>query len=277
MITQSKFENGITLLQTHFNRKLCPEAIAIWSEYLNEYLDDETFTLAVKQAILSLDFFPNAKRLVEFATADNEAKAIRDWQVIIAAAKTSNEEWRREILNRLPRCARMALEIIGGVQAVAIAEERLLNKLEKQFHTVYCQPSLETNLLPPARSQSNAFVVEPENDEPIDLSTKPPSIQRILQNLSLRSMGEQIPVEQVYKNTFARYGYEIDDNRLSYFLKLEQKREVLNKFSFAVKNKSAWRSPVSIFDEITGYQSSSSQQIDSKAIARQWLEGKDHE
>jgi hypothetical protein len=86
MITQSKFEKGISLLQTHFNRELCLSAIAIWSEYLNEHLDDETFTVAVKQAVLSLDLFPSAKKLVEFATASREVQAIADWRVIIAAA-----------------------------------------------------------------------------------------------------------------------------------------------------------------------------------------------
>jgi hypothetical protein len=275
VISQSKFENGITLLQAHFNRKLCPSAIAIWLEYLNEHLDDETFTLAVKEAILSLDFFPSAKRLVEFATTSNEVQAIADWQVILAAARTSNEQWQQKILQPLCERAHIALAAIGGLQAVALAEDWQLNKKEKQFHTVYNQSPAGVKFLPPPRIQPSIVeVIEPDKPTAnINLETKSPSIRRVLENLNLRSLGYDIPIEQVYANTFARYGWEIDENRLNYFLAMdaESKQQILAKFQFAMKHKSEWRSAVSIFDEISGYQAPRPE-IDAKAIAREWLE-----
>jgi hypothetical protein len=274
MITQAKFDKGIALLQTHFNRELSPNAIAIWSEYLNEHLDDEQFTLALKQAIIELDFFPNAKRLVEFATASNEVHAIADWRMIIAAAITSNEQWQQEILKPLKERAHLALAAIGGLSSVALAEEWQLSKLEKQFTTVYCQAPTGIKFLPPAHlSQSEPKAVEEEKlTQPIDLGAKSPSIRRILEHLNLRSQGVEIPEEQVYANTFARYRWEIDSKRLNYFLAMDtpSKQQFLNKFNFAMKNKSDWRSAVSIFDEITGYKVPRTE-IDPKAIAREWL------
>jgi hypothetical protein len=274
MITQAKFDKGIALLQTHFNRELSPNAIAIWSEYLNEHLDDEQFTLALKQAIIELDFFPNAKRLVEFATASNEVHAIADWRVIIAAAITSNEQWQQEILKPLKERAHIALAAIGGLSSVALAEEWQLSKLEKQFTCLYCQSPTGMKFLPPARiSQEEPEAIEEhKSTDPIDLSTKSPSIRRVLETWNLRSNGIDVPEEQAYTNTFARYRWEIDSKRLNYFLAMDtpSKQQFLNKFNFAMKNKSEWRSAVSIFDEITGYKVPRTE-IDAKAIAREWL------
>ncbi|MBE9053545.1 hypothetical protein IQ243_24695 [Nostocales cyanobacterium LEGE 11386] len=275
MITPSKLEKGITLLQTHFNRELCPQAIAIWSEYLNEHLDDETFTLAVKQAILSLDFFPNAKRLVEFATPSKEVQAIANWQNIIAAAKTSNEQWQQEILQSLAQQAHIALTAIGGLQTVALADEWQLNKLEKKFVTIYCESPSDVKFLPPTPTKSHKPHLtdfSPSEQEPIDLSTKTPQIRQILENLSLRSIGVEIPIQQVYANNFARYDWQIDDNRLHFFLNMDEdnKKEFLAKFHFAIKTKSNWHSPQSIFDEISSYKTPLPE-TDFKAVARQWL------
>ena len=44
----------------------------------------------------------------------------------------------------------------------------------------------------------------------------------------------------------------------------------MTKFSFAMRNKTLWRSPASVFDEISGYRVPTSQ-IDAKTIAREWL------
>jgi hypothetical protein len=258
MITQTKFDKGIALLQTHFNRELCPQAIAIWSEHLNEHLNDEEFTLAVKLAIVGLDFFPNAKKLVEFATASNEVAAIADWQIILAAAKTSNEQWLAEILQSLKGRAHVALAALGGLKPIALSDEWQLNKLEKKFVTIYCESPSNVKFLPPAPTKPfNSKVVDfPQEREPIDLSTKPPSIRRVLENLNLRSQGVEIPEEQVCANTFARYGWSIDENRLNYFLFMdaEGKQQFLAKFQLAMRNKSSWRSAQSIFDDVSGYQ-----------------------
>jgi len=274
MITQAKFENGMALLQTHFNRELCPSVIAIWSEYLNEHLDDDSFTLAVKEAIIGLDFFPSAKKLVEFATATKEVTAIADWQIILSAARTSNEQWQQQILQPLKERSRIALAVIGGLSSIALADDWQLGKMEKQFITVYCDAPSGMKLLPPAPiSQSQFEVVETQTSSaPIDLSAKPSSIRRLIENLNLRSQGVEIPIKQVYANTFARYGWEIDEHRLNYFLAMDedQKQQFLAKFRFSMRNKSHWRSAVSIFDDISGYKTTQPH-LDSKAIARQWL------
>ncbi|BAY20096.1 hypothetical protein NIES21_59660 (plasmid) [Anabaenopsis circularis NIES-21] len=277
MITQSKFENGITLLQTHFNRKLCEAAIAVWSEYLNEHLDDDTFTLAVKEAVLSLDFFPSAKKLVEFATTSKEVQAITDWQTICSAAKTSSEQWQQEILQPLCERAHIALSAIGGLQAIALAEDWQLNKLEKQFHTVYQKSPNGVKFLPPPRPQPTAVeTVEPERPTAnINLETKTPAIRQIIEKLNLRSLGYDVPIEEVYATAFARCGWEIDENRLNYFMRLEDKQEILTKVQFAMKHKSNWRSAQFIFDEITGYKVPRPE-FDSKAIAQQWLKEPEH-
>jgi hypothetical protein len=274
MISDDVFLDGISILKDHFGKALHERVIPIWSEYLNEHLDDEAFNNAIKLAIIGLDFFPNAKKLVEFATASSEVQAMADWQIILAAAKTSNELWQQEILQSLKGRAHLALAALGGLQPIALADEWQLNKLEKKFVTIYCESPHNVRFLPPApTTPSNSKVVDfPQQREPIDLSKKPPSIRRILEHLNLRSQGVEIPEEQVYANTFARYGWEIDSNRLNHFLTmdLEAKQQFLTKFQFAMKNKSSWRSVVSIFDQISGYKASDPE-IDAKAIAEEWL------
>ncbi|WGV29124.1 hypothetical protein [Halotia branconii] len=96
-----------------------------------------------------------------------------------------------------------------------------------------------------------------------------------METLNLRSTGQNVPEEQAYTNTFARYGWKIDLGRLNYFLamELETKQQFLTKFQFAIKNKSNWRSPVSIFDEISGYKVPRPE-FDAKAIAKEWLSQK---
>ncbi|WP_341531394.1 hypothetical protein WKK05_37415 (plasmid) [Nostoc sp. UHCC 0302] len=275
MITKLKFDNGIALLEKHFRRELCPEAIAIWSEYLNEHLDDQEFTCAVKEAILTLDFFPSAKKLVEFATASYEVQAIADWRMIIRAAKSSNEQWQLEILQPLKERAHVALKAIGGLQPVAMAEEWQLHRLEKQFITVYCATHDNIKFLPPSPpSKQYPLEVIPQSSDskPIDLSTKSPSIRRVLETLNLRSNGLDIPPEQACINAFARYDWQIDSGRLDYFVQLDKdaKQQFMTKFGFAMRNKTLWRSATSVFDEISGYRVPTSQ-IDAKAIAREWL------
>ncbi|MCC5616600.1 hypothetical protein LC605_16280 [Nostoc sp. CHAB 5836] len=79
--------------------------------------------------------------------------------------------------------------------------------------------------------------------------------------------GESTPLlEEQYREN------QIDSKRLNYFLAMDtpSKQQFLNKFNFAMKNKSEWRSAVSIFDQITGYKVPRTE-IDPKAIAREWL------
>ncbi|MBD2364664.1 hypothetical protein H6G36_26410 [Anabaena minutissima FACHB-250] len=277
MITQEKFDKGIALLQTHFNRELCKSAIAIWSEYLNEHLDDESFTIAVKQAILSLDFFPNAKRLVEFAFASKEVRAIADWQIVIAAAKTGNEEYQKQILQSLTPQGHATLAYVGGIEVIALANDWKLDKLEKKFVSVYCDSPTGVRFLPPAPTSSNessqANVVNfPVKREPIDPTQKPPSVRRVLEKINLLAQGEVIPTQEIYAGMFARYAWQIDERRLNFFLAMDEetKQQVLAKFKFAMKTKSNWHSPQGIFDDITSYQPPVSP-IDVKAIAHQWL------
>lgn len=276
MITDAKFEKGITLLQKHFNRTLEEMVIAIWREHLDEHLDDEEFTTAVKEAILTCEFFPTPKKLVELASGSLEVAAIQQWQVIVSAATTTSDSWTKELLASLQERSRMALQVIGSLQAVAMADEWLLKKLEKQFTTVYCQPSSKIKLLPPAKVQPRNY--EPVDNQtaykPSDPSTKPEPLRRMFEALELRVSGIQRSSEEAASDTFfLRYRWKIDENRIKHYLglDLESKRGLVLMMDTAFRNKSLWQSGAITFDRITDYKAPEPE-IDARAIARQWLE-----
>jgi hypothetical protein len=283
MISQEAFYDGMGLLMVHFEKQLDPVVLGIWKEELDQHLSDEEFAEAGRQLILFFEqrfkgHFPTAKHILDVINGSREAKALQDWQKVLTAASCGDEEQLFYISHR----GRVALQAIGGLKTVGMAEDYKRTHLEKSFVTVYCQcADKDAHSLPPSISKTpvrnnSGLISAPEHQErprePVDLSTKPKPIRRVLENLEMRSMGQEIPVEQVYRNTFTRHGWEIDDNRLNHLLALnqEQIRDVLNKFSFAIKN-SQWRSLMNIFDEITGYQPIG-KSIDAKEIARQWLE-----
>lgn len=276
MITDAKFERGITLLQQHFNRTLSDDAIAIWREFLDDNLGDEEFAQAIKEAILSCDFFPTAKKLVEFAAGSLEVAAIQQWQIVVTAATTTSETWVKELLGSLSERSRMALQAIGGLEAVAISDEWLLKKLEKQFATVYCQSPTHIKFLPPAKIQPIKHeVVESEMSyAPSDLSTRPEPVRRMLETLNSRVTGIELSDKEAAINRFAmEYQWNIDENRLNHYLEMDKgiKMWFVARFRSLMKDKPSWRSASVIFDEITGYKPAALH-IDAKAIARQWLE-----
>ena len=47
MIDQQTFLTGITLMSNHYDRKLAPEILGIWKEYLDTALTTEQFQQAI--------------------------------------------------------------------------------------------------------------------------------------------------------------------------------------------------------------------------------------
>ncbi|PHJ59619.1 hypothetical protein VF14_32635 [Nostoc linckia z18] len=275
MIDDAKFKRGIALLQQHFNRTLSDDAIAIWREFLDDNLSDEDFTQAIKEAVLSCEFFPTAKKLVEFAIGALEVAAIQQWQIIVTAASTVSETWIKELLGSLSERSRASLQAIGGLQAVAMTDDWSLRKLEKQFITVYCQSPSKIKLLPPAKIQPINYEAEPvaRDYTPPDPSTKPEALRRVLEALDLRVAGLEQSDESKATNTFfLRYRWKIDEDRLSHYLNLdlESKRGLLLMMDSAFRDKASWRSAAFAFDKFTGYKAGPA--IDARAIARRWLE-----
>lgn len=177
MIADAKFERGITLLQQHFNRTLSEDVIAIWREYLDDTLDDEEFTQAIKEAILSCEFFPTAKKLAEFVNGSKEAKASQEWQSVILAANRGDESQLAYISQR----GRVALHAIGGLKTVGLAEEYKRNQLEKSFVTVYCQcTEKDAKALSPATSQPLAA----KSDE--EFTPVPEDLKRQMEQLKAK-------------------------------------------------------------------------------------------
>lgn len=275
MITDRKFEAGLDLLQRHFKKNLDEDAIAIWREYLDNELDDEQFTTAIKEAILKCEFFPPAVKLVEFATASLEVKAGMQWRIIINAAATTSEDWQQEILSALTVRSRIALQIIGGIRPVGLADEWGLRNLAKDFIAAYCQCSGDIKFLPPALVPPKNFeVIESPRMEPGDFLSKPRPIRQALETLARRTNGIEISDKEKAFNMFSlRYKWEIDGSRLDCYLAMDmpEKQQFLAKFGYVMRNNPSWKSAVTHFDAITGYVAEPSE-VDSRAIAKAWLE-----
>jgi hypothetical protein len=180
MISPEKFKNGIQLLEKHFGKDLQPAVVQIWGEYLDQHLDDESFTFAIKEVIIASRFFPTAKELVEYAIASQEATAIIDWQLVLQAARLG----RKDLLKgeRLLQ----ALELIGGLSTVGATEERYLPRLEKQFIAIYSSPQsrLPSLSLPPSVALESS---EKETPPPI-----PEELQTLIQQLKSKKSWRKV-------------------------------------------------------------------------------------
>lgn len=270
MISDDRFNEGLDLLESHYSKSLSEDVIGIWREYLDNELDDKQFITAVKEAILSCEFMPTPKKLVEMATKSLEVKAMEEWSQVVKWSGYSREHQQKAMSSFSDRC-RMALQIVGGLGVVGFAENYELARLEKKFVLAYCQCSPDARALPPAKIPPITFEAEPEppkNFHPSNLS-----IKKILHVLSMQAAGKEISEQQLALNMFVnKWKWQIDPERLNYYLSLSQeaKQQFQNKFGYAMRHSPSWKSAVTNFDRITGYQAPPPE-IDSQAIAKEWL------
>lgn len=148
MISTQVFDSGMALLTSHFNRTLSDTVLGIWKEYLDTELDDADFKSAIKHAILHHQFFPTAGQLVEAIKSTKEVRAIQEWQIILQASAKPQDNGIAYISDR----ARIALQAIGGLTKVGLAEEWQRQRMEKNFITVYCQLSNKDSKMLPQSS-----------------------------------------------------------------------------------------------------------------------------
>ncbi|MCG6137676.1 MAG: hypothetical protein MET45_24075 [Nostoc sp. LLA-1] len=162
MIDQQVFDYGMNLLNSYFNKVLDDTIKGIWLEYLSSELTGEEFLAAVKNALLHSRFMPTAGELVGFIHGGKELKALQEWQVILKASTNSQDS---SGIAYISTRARVALQAVGGLRAVGMAEEFRRNQIEKQFITVYCQCSdKDAKALPQTSSAPKAEPIN-ENSE----------------------------------------------------------------------------------------------------------------
>lgn len=269
MLSEEIFDFGINLMQRHFNRELLPEVQAIWREFLDQELTDEDFDIAVKEAILSCQFFPTAKQLVEFAQLGNEIKAMREWQMLVVpAAITGSADGRKELLDQLSVRGRIALELIGTISTVEMTEEKWLHNLGKKFKEVYCKASLGDNLLPVVKPKPKEYVAQEVADMKVEGIIKNPQIQSILERAKRHSQGD-FSLEETYRRCLNINGWQIDDDRFQYFLEqVEDKNYFIEQMNFHVLKKGKY--PSLVFDNLSNYQPRNLN-YNPKEIASQWL------
>lgn len=274
MITQAKFKAGLRVLQTHFNKTLSEDAISIWREYLDEHLDDEGFTTAVKEAVISCEFMPTPKKLVEFASGSLQTKAMEEWRVTVLRWAASSVENQEKIWPSLSLRCRAAVQLIGGFHAVGIAEYGELRQLEQQFIAAYCQCAPNAKTLPPAKIPPTTFEAEERPQGSFDLNNKPEPLKLVFKTLEDRIKGERLSDQQAALNMFVlKWKWQIDLGRLEHYLVMSQPERItfLGRFGYAMRHSPEWKSAVTHFDCLTNYTPPKTE-VNSKAIAREWLQ-----
>lgn len=68
MINEQDFQEGIELLQAHFEKRLHPKVVDIWREYLGSKLSTEQFNLAISRVVAESKTFPTAKEVQKAVT-----------------------------------------------------------------------------------------------------------------------------------------------------------------------------------------------------------------
>jgi hypothetical protein len=177
MLSEKIFNYGIDLLEQNHNRQLPPAIKTIWREYLDENLTDSEFVQSVKHLILHSRFMPTASDLVEYIHGGKESKGIQEWQDIVkVSARTDDASQLPYVTTR----ARVALQAVGGLTAVALADNRERQRLEKSFLTVYCQcSSKDSKSLP----QSAPVPTQETDKAPPEPSPMPEHIKQRIEAL----------------------------------------------------------------------------------------------
>lgn len=180
MLSEKVFNYGIDLLEQNHDRKLPPAIKLIWREYLDENLADSEFVSAVKHSILHSRFMPTASDLVEHIHGGREAKAIQEWQSILqASGKVEGEE----LLAYLSIRGKVALQAIGGLHKVGLAEEYQRQRMEKNFVTVYCQCSSKDSKVLPQSSSIDSVQAKNEDEQPCPM---PEHVRQQLEQLGAK-------------------------------------------------------------------------------------------
>lgn len=184
MIHPDTFKHGMGLLMSHFDKQLDLTVLEIWKDELDQHLNDEDFLEAGRQLILYFEprfrgHFPTAKQLLDAVNGSKEVKALQEWQLILKAASRSTSEEIAESLVYLSARSRVALEAIGGLRAVAVADDYRRSQLEKSFVMVFCQcADKDAKTLPPAKVQSTETEVIVEESVP-----PPEELRRYMEGL----------------------------------------------------------------------------------------------
>ncbi len=152
MINQQVFLAGITLLSNHYNRKLMPEVVGIWKEYLDAALTTEQFQQAIKMTLLESRFFPTAKELVEAIIGCSDTNSLKDWELCLKAAARSD----RTLLQDLSPQGQSALHLVGGLYKLGMATEEQLVWIKKEFVGIWKSTPSDVKALPQATSSGNA-------------------------------------------------------------------------------------------------------------------------
>jgi hypothetical protein len=177
MISETALTQGITLLSAHYERKLLDDVVKIWKEYLSEHLDETEFKEAVRYSILHERFMPTAGDLVNYVHGNKEAKAIQEWRLVLEAAKNCNDLSQ---LAYLDVRAQVALQAVGGLQAVGLADSYERQRLEKSFITVYCQSGTKDSKSLP---QSSPVSTQEADKAPPEPSPMPEHIKQKIEAL----------------------------------------------------------------------------------------------
>jgi hypothetical protein len=155
VISKHCFDSCMSLLMKHFEKQLDPVVLEIWKEELDQYLTDDELAEAGRRLILTFEqryrgHFPTFKQLFDTINGSKESKAVIEWQSVVLAASHGDESKLAYISTR----ARVALQAIGGLRVVGMAEDYKRVQLEKSFITVYCQSvDKDAKTLPPSLSQ----------------------------------------------------------------------------------------------------------------------------
>ena len=173
MISEEIFNWAINLLKENYpgereKAKLESKAVlSLWKEYFSEELTAQEFAVAVKHACLHFDFLPAPARFVEHVHGGREAKAIQEWQGILAFARDCRQNESQ--LTSLSDRARVALQAIGGLSAVGLADHITCQRLEKSFITVYCQGSAKDSKSLPQASSAPSQEADKGTEDPVPM------------------------------------------------------------------------------------------------------------
>lgn len=142
MLSKEAFDVGRSALETQWPK----EAVKLTNPLIRKAwisaakrLTDEEWYQAVEIAIARCEFMPPIEKIIEFVKPNREAQALQDWVAIAQIVPLSIPEARERLLQLNPQ-ARTALQAIGGLGSIKVADSRDLLRLEKQFILVYTQP-----------------------------------------------------------------------------------------------------------------------------------------
>lgn len=138
MIEQNIFDERFEVVAAHYGYKVTSPVSKLYYNYLSENLTTDKFVEATKKVMIQFPVrmgLPSPQEIVDIILGSKKDKALKEWQLIVAATSNNDRTQVAYLSNR----ACIALATIGGFDTVGCKALPDIKTHKLNFLTVFQQ------------------------------------------------------------------------------------------------------------------------------------------